>query len=33
MARVYMRFERMAGWRVSFYDEDNVLPRCRGFGK
>jgi hypothetical protein len=27
MPRVYMRFEWMAGWRVSFLDGDKVLPR------
>ena len=27
MPRVYMRFEWLAGWRVSFLDGDKVLPR------
>ena len=27
MPRVYMRFEWLAGWRVSFLDGRNVLPR------
>ena len=27
MPRVYMRFEWLAGWRVTFLDGDKVLPR------
>ncbi len=27
MPRVYMRFEWLAGWRVTFADGDKVLPR------
>ena len=27
MPRVYMRFEWLAGWRVSFLDGSKVLPR------
>ena len=27
MPRVYMRFEWLAGWRVTFIDGDKVLPR------
>ena len=27
MQRVYMRFEWLAGWRVTFLDGDKVLPR------
>lgn len=27
MPRVYIRFEWLAGWRVSFLDGDKVLPR------
>ena len=27
MSRVYMRFEWLAGWRVSFLDGSRVLPR------
>ena len=27
MPRVYMRFEWLAGWRVTFLDGDRVLPR------
>ncbi len=31
MPRVYMRFEWLAGWRVSFLDGDKVLPRTLHF--
>jgi hypothetical protein len=31
MPRVYMRFEWLAGWRVSFLDGDSVLPRALHF--
>ena len=31
MPRVYMRFEWMAGWRVSFLDGETVLPRTLFF--
>ncbi|WP_263385544.1 hypothetical protein [Granulicella arctica] len=27
MPRIYMRFEWMAGWRVSFVDGEKTLPR------
>jgi hypothetical protein len=27
MPRVYMRFEWLSGWRVTFLDGDKVLPR------
>ena len=27
MPRVYMRFEWLAGWRVTFLDGDKVMPR------
>jgi hypothetical protein len=27
MPRVYMRFEWLAGWRITFLDGDKVLPR------
>lgn len=27
MPRVYMRFEWLAGWRVTFLDDDKVLPQ------
>ena len=31
MPKVYMRFEWLAGWRVSFLDGDKVLPRTLRF--
>ena len=31
MPRIYMRFEWLAGWRVTFLDGDKVLPRTLHF--